>query len=1071
MLAFLLLPLAFAFPSPFGCKSASKILSTNEVAQRPASIPWRTGLAVQQVIVKERNLASRYVTVQNVLLNESEYLAMFRSQAVVDDDDDDGNASFDPMIVVYGEAPGFVASLEGAPLATSAFKRLPDGRLADTESSVIYANAQAAAGSYGSVEALTPTLPLLATGSPLWRPTGEAAEYVPAWAAAEHPTLQLHGGDASPRILRTPPSTVAYLYLEQWDDDLLANALDTFEVVSTPAFGSSGARSAGTGDASTGLTTLTISLVVVGSACALAACCCLVGCVVLAAVRRRRQGRAQVRAALATHKAISPYAEGSGSRRVSRRPSRSVVRRPSGNHLALVLGLISVVAAQWGDELVSGYARATVSDLAGELYRFDLDPWGDGPGCVDESPATLRVVIYSTTVMFNVASRTAPDPSQDPWDFSIDRAETAAALSAASYELIVDRECVNTWTCPSLVNLAAPLKPFTEDEFGLCAYGHASTLVTDDDDYAAFVSVDPTDRVVYVAVKGTSTTSNIVSDINARMTTDGGLLSGLLSRPLFDMERHAPDARVHAGFLGAAEDVARWLADSGEPTDVHDRWTNALIDTVAAAARCASMCQRVAGSSSFSCPGDGDTIYAQPWNVVLTGHSMGGAIATLLALHLSLRAPFSPRYLSVYTQGGPRVGNAQFAQFVAEQVPAVYRIVNRYDPFTQVPFAIEAINFFGGRDPIEDGYRHTGTEFWWHGHVDESWALSACLAGPASRLNLESECCSVMAVKWRELTGMLDAVGDHYMARYTTLEPSDSSDNVVAVLTAGLDGRAHHCGGWREPGSPPVPTDYPDPDGLGGFAAPTQLSVLMTDSMVRLTDRVMQARGDSMRIAAFVSGLALATPFVSDWDRLMGFKLEAGAVFQTETLALLPQASHDIYCFVATGAQLRALLTISLAQRCTSFFLHWSGIDVAYTQSDADARDVRIDSLTWSADGAPVGDAEEFLFVTEWDLATGGMYGRFLEDLLIYFGDPYGRSKLSEPLRVAPREARFTSTSPLTHTVNKVECADSTASSLRISLEQCVLYYVAYLHDLYNKVDIPQAYVDSRLSRTLVDSL
>jgi predicted lipase len=52
-----------------------------------------------------------------------------------------------------------------------------------------------------------------------------------------------------------------------------------------------------------------------------------------------------------------------------------------------------------------------------------------------------------------------------------------------------------------------------------------------------------------------------------------------------------------------------------------------------------------------------------PWQVYVTGHSLGGALATLCAYELCNRAPSKRAHYSVtmYTYGAPRVGNKTFA--------------------------------------------------------------------------------------------------------------------------------------------------------------------------------------------------------------------------------------------------------------------------------------------------------------------------------------------------------------------------------------------------------------------------
>jgi triacylglycerol lipase len=73
----------------------------------------------------------------------------------------------------------------------------------------------------------------------------------------------------------------------------------------------------------------------------------------------------------------------------------------------------------------------------------------------------------------------------------------------------------------------------------------------------------------------------------------------------------------------------------------------------------------------------------------LTGHSLGGALATLAAAHVGPAA-----VQGLYTYGAPRVGDAAFAAALCDQ--PCFRVVHRNDWISAVP-------------PELLGYRHAGT--------------------------------------------------------------------------------------------------------------------------------------------------------------------------------------------------------------------------------------------------------------------------------------------------------------------------------------------------------------------------
>jgi pimeloyl-ACP methyl ester carboxylesterase len=65
-------------------------------------------------------------------------------------------------------------------------------------------------------------------------------------------------------------------------------------------------------------------------------------------------------------------------------------------------------------------------------------------------------------------------------------------------------------------------------------------------------------------------------------------------------------------------------------------------------------------------------------NVIITGHSLGGALATLCAFHLSLH--FGPSFIhSVYTFAAPEVGYNGFSTLYEKNVSPHYRVNNSKD--------------------------------------------------------------------------------------------------------------------------------------------------------------------------------------------------------------------------------------------------------------------------------------------------------------------------------------------------------------------------------------------------------
>ena len=69
----------------------------------------------------------------------------------------------------------------------------------------------------------------------------------------------------------------------------------------------------------------------------------------------------------------------------------------------------------------------------------------------------------------------------------------------------------------------------------------------------------------------------------------------------------------------------------------------------------------------------------------VSGHSLGSALATILALDIALAVPRLQPQLQVYVYASPRVGNPEFVNNYAQILPNTFRITNLADPIPTMP--------------------------------------------------------------------------------------------------------------------------------------------------------------------------------------------------------------------------------------------------------------------------------------------------------------------------------------------------------------------------------------------------
>ncbi|KAJ8906819.1 hypothetical protein NDN08_003305 [Rhodosorus marinus] len=203
-------------------------------------------------------------------------------------------------------------------------------------------------------------------------------------------------------------------------------------------------------------------------------------------------------------------------------------------------------------------------------------------------------------------------------------------------------------TCISLFNLAwlpysygkAQKQTRTPQDFGDHKNKVVSYVCDQETDTHALV-LEAEDRIV-VAFRGTSSTKNVGTDLRTRRVRVD-VLDNEIPESSGRYCRRRNTSLVHKGFLNVYETVRKEILEE---------------------------LQRLYGN--------------KPRPIFFTGHSLGGALATLCSYDVSKRMHYEEG-IFVYTFGSPRVGNLHFVNEYNALVPCAWRLVNSHDPVAKMP--------------------------------------------------------------------------------------------------------------------------------------------------------------------------------------------------------------------------------------------------------------------------------------------------------------------------------------------------------------------------------------------------
>ncbi len=173
-----------------------------------------------------------------------------------------------------------------------------------------------------------------------------------------------------------------------------------------------------------------------------------------------------------------------------------------------------------------------------------------------------------------------------------------------------------------------------------------------------------------------------------------------------------------------------------EPTSVKDIKSdvNAITKTCGTGGKVHSGFDEAFGQTAVAIQEALDQAEYKDKPLFITGHSLGGALATIAAKKLTHKGGIA----ACYTFGSPRVGNVEWATGI--KVP-IYRVVNAVDPVTMMPLgavAVESISWVFGFIPYVGATikKLLSSKFGGYYHCGNMRYLSICKPGDYNNVQL-----------------------------------------------------------------------------------------------------------------------------------------------------------------------------------------------------------------------------------------------------------------------------------------------------------------------------------------------
>ena len=305
------------------------------------------------------------------------------------------------------------------------------------------------------------------------------------------------------------------------------------------------------------------------------------------------------------------------------------------------------------------------------------------------SPLVAKITLLES-LLYNASSDRSPHaapPRSDLPPFSYAAASLQYNISSLTY-------CLTRSSSPSELS---SIPPSHTGSLTVTEVIESSTLT----DVHALVGYFP-DGDLQLAFKGSKTPANFALDFEVQVRfccLEGGPQNCLMSTATADDNRRAnksfsPPISSLASNCSSVQLISLLL---GSPSSSFPGCPGCLVHAgfhKGLSAVLSSVKSALSVAASLAPPSSSRTLR-------VTGHSLGGALASLAAFSLSSPSPSSSLFASaeVVTFGEPRVGNPSFAAAYDRTVPKTWRVVNQGDTVPHTPIT-------------DFGYCHEGVEVW-----------------------------------------------------------------------------------------------------------------------------------------------------------------------------------------------------------------------------------------------------------------------------------------------------------------------------------------------------------------------